>query len=76
MKKETEKMQYSMYRNKTEMEHELYVDAGSNYNYNWSHWNNNKSFIEKWETVPGKYSADALQKTDIPGTSNVIRSVE
>jgi hypothetical protein len=28
------------------------------------------------ETIAGKYSADALQKTDIPGTSDVIRKVQ
>ena len=60
-----------MYRDKTNVEPEMY-DCTSN---NWSHWNSNEKLKEKFVTVPGKHSIDSLQKTAILGTSHIIRKV-
>ena len=60
-----------MYRDTTNVEPEMY-DYTSN---NWSHWNSNEKFKEKFGSTPGKHSTDSLQKTAILGTSHIIRKV-
>jgi len=65
------KIQEFMYRDKTKVEPEMYDNTSNN----WSHWNSNKNLEENFETIPEKYSIDALQKTAIFGTSHIIRKV-
>ena len=57
-----------MYRDKANVEHEMYDYTGNN----WSHRNSNKIFKEKSGTIPGKHSIDSLQKTAVLGTSHVL----
>ena len=63
------KVQEFMYRDKTNVEPEMYDYTGNN----WSHWNSNEKPKEKF--VPGKHSIDSLQKTATLGTSHIIRKV-
>jgi len=65
------KIQEFVYRDKTNVEPEMY-DCTSN---NWSHWNSNEKLKKNLENIPGKHSIDSLQKTAIFGTSHVIRKV-
>ena len=60
-----------VYRNKTNVEPEMY-DCTSN---NWSHWNSNKKLKKNLENIPGKHLIDSLQKTAILGISHIIRKV-
>ena len=60
-----------MYRDKANVEPEMY-DHTSN---NWSHWDSNEKLKETFGAVPGKHSIDSLQKTAILGTSHIIRKV-
>ena len=70
-KRKEVKIQEFMYRDKTNMEPEMY-DCTSN---NWSHWYCNEKLKKNLEIVPGKHSIDSLQKTAILGTSHIIRKV-
>ena len=65
------KIQEYMYRDKTNVEPEMYYYTSNN----WSHWNSNEKLKEKFEIVPGKYSIVSLQKTAILGTLHIIRKV-
>jgi hypothetical protein len=60
-----------MYRDKTNVEPEMYDYTNSN----WIHWNSNEKLKENLEAVPRKHSIDSLQKTAILGTSHIIRKV-
>jgi hypothetical protein len=60
-----------MYRDKTNVDPEMYDYTNSN----WSHWNSNEKLKKNLEAVPGKHSIDSPQKTAILGTSHVIRKV-
>jgi hypothetical protein len=60
-----------MYRDKTNVELEMYDYTNSN----WSHWNCNEKLEEQFGSCPGKQSIDSLQKTAILGTSHIIRKV-
>jgi hypothetical protein len=55
-----------MYRDTTNVEHEMYDNTGNN----WSHRNINKRLTKNLEAIPGK---DSIQKTAILGTSHVIK---
>ena len=66
------KIQEFVYRNKTNVEPEMYEYTSNN----WCHWNSNENLKEHFETVPGKHSIDSLQKTAILGTLHIIWKVE
>ena len=57
-----------MYRDKANVEHEMYDYTGNN----WSHRNSYKIFKEESGTIPGKHSIDSLQKPAVLGTSHVL----
>ena len=61
------KIQEFVYRDTTHVEPQMY-NCTSN---NWSHWNSNEKFKEKF----GNYTRKTLQKTAILGTSHIIRKV-
>ena len=65
------KIQDFMYRDKANVEPEMY-DHTSN---NWSHWDRNEKLKEKFGSCTRKHSIDSLQKTAILGTSHIIRKV-
>jgi len=62
-----------MYRNKTNVDPEMYDYTGNN----WSYWNSNEKVMESlWknlEAVPGRHSIESLQKTAILGTSHITQ---
>jgi hypothetical protein len=60
-----------MYRDTTNVEHEMYDYTGND----WSHWNSNKRFKENFRSHTRKHSIDLLQKTAIIGTSHIIGEV-
>ena len=61
-----------MCRDTVNAERELFDRAGNN----WSHRSNNKDLKKNLEAIPGKYSLDSLQKSDILGTSNLTLQSE
>ena len=66
------KIQEFVYRDTANVEPQMY-DRTSN---NWSHWNSNEKFKEKFGNYTRKtHSIDSLQKTAILGTSHMIRKV-
>jgi len=65
------KTQEFMYRDKTNVELEMYNYTSNN----WSHWNSNVKPKKNLEAVPGKHSIDSLQKSAILGTSHIIWKV-
>ena len=65
------KIQEFVYRDTKNVEPQMY-DCTSN---NWSHWNSNEKFKEKFGNCTRKHSIDSLQKTAILGTSHIIRKV-
>ena len=60
-----------MYRDKTNVEHEIYDYIGEN----WSHRNSDKRFKENAGATPRIHSIDSLQETTVLGTSQKIRKV-
>ena len=60
-----------MYRDKTNVEPEMYDYTSSN----WSHWNSNEKLKKNLGVVTGKHSIDSLQQIAILGTSHIIRKV-
>jgi len=60
-----------MYRDRVNVEPEM-LDYASN---NWSPWNSNKGFKEKFGCHTRKHSIHSLQETTILGTSHIIRKV-
>ena len=60
-----------MYRDTTNVEHDMYDYTGNNC----SHRHSNKRFKKNFEVIPGKRSIDSVQKTVVLGTANVIRKV-
>jgi len=61
-----------MYRDTTNVEHEMYGYMGDN----WSHRNSGKRFKQTVEAVPGRNSVDSLKETATLGTSHTIRKVQ
>jgi hypothetical protein len=60
-----------MYRNTTNVEHEMYDYTGNN----WSHRNSNRRLKEKFGSHTRKALIHLLHKTAILGTSHVTRKV-
>jgi hypothetical protein len=69
-RKET-KIQKFMYRDTTNVRHEM-CDCACN---NWNRRNNNKGLKKKLEAIAGKHSIDSLQKTAVLRTSHITREV-
>ena len=65
------KIQEFVCRDTRNVEPEMY-DCTSN---NWSHWNSNEKFKDKFGNYTRNHSIDSLQKTAILGTSHIIRKV-
>jgi hypothetical protein len=60
-----------MYRDTTDVEHELCDYTRGN----WSHRNSNERFKEKFRSQTGKHSIDSLQKVAVLGISHIMRKV-
>jgi hypothetical protein len=60
-----------MYRDITNVEHEMYDYIGDNR----SHWNSNKWFKENVEAASRRHSVASLQETTVLGTSQKLRKV-
>ena len=65
------KIQEFMYRDTTNVEHEMNYYTGNN----WSHRNSNKRFKENFGSYTRKHSIHSLQKTAILGTPHIILKV-
>ena len=63
------KIQEFRYRDKTNVEPEMYGYTSNN----WSHWNSSEKLKENLEVTPGTHSIDSLQRTAILRTSHIIR---
>ena len=61
------KIKEFMYRDVTNVEHEMYDYTGNK----WKHQNSNKRFKKNLEAIPRKHSVDLLQMTATMGTSHI-----
>ena len=66
------KIREFMCRDTANVERELFYHTVNNR----SHRSSNKDLKKNLETIPGKYSLDSLQKSDILGTSNLTLQSE
>ena len=70
-KQEKTKIQEFMYRDTTNVEHEMHDYAGNNCR----HQNSNKRFKKNLEAMPGKHSIYSPQKTAILRSSHIVQKV-
>jgi hypothetical protein len=70
-KRKKVKIQEFMYRDKTNVEPEMYDYTGNN----WSHWNSNEKLKETFGSRTGKTFDRFTTKTAVLGTSHIIRKV-
>jgi hypothetical protein len=65
---ENKRIKEFMYRDTTNVQHEMYGYTGNS----WSHRNSNKGLRKNLEAIPRKHSADSLQPTATGGTSHIV----